>query len=91
MQDVAGETAADDARGNCLSPTPLRARVAEAALQGKGFTSALAEQVGKLAAEAAQPISDIRGTADYRRAIVGVLAARVVALAVSRATVAGTQ
>jgi carbon-monoxide dehydrogenase medium subunit len=49
------------------------------------LTPALAEHVGALAAAAARPISDIRGSADYRRQMVRVLTARMVTLAASRA------
>jgi CO/xanthine dehydrogenase FAD-binding subunit len=74
-----------------VSPRPLRAAMAEGALEGERLTPALAELVGQLASEAAQPISDIRGSADYRRAIVKVLAARVVSLAAARAARAGAR
>jgi carbon-monoxide dehydrogenase medium subunit len=83
-----------DAEGRCAScrialgavaPVPLRSGMAEGVLEGHRLTPALVEQAGTLAAEAARPISDIRGSADYRRAIVRVLTTRVVALAVARA------
>ena len=68
-----------------VSPAPLRATAAEQLLRGERLTAALIERIGELAAVAAQPISDIRGTADYRRAIVGVLTRRMVIVAASRA------
>jgi carbon-monoxide dehydrogenase medium subunit len=68
-----------------VAPVPLRSGMAEGALEGERLTPALVEQAGELAAQAARPISDIRGSADYRRAIVRVLTTRVVALAASRA------
>jgi carbon-monoxide dehydrogenase medium subunit len=68
-----------------VAPVPLRSGMAEGALEGERLTPALLEQAGELAAQAARPISDIRGSADYRRAIVRVLTTRVVALAASRA------
>jgi CO/xanthine dehydrogenase FAD-binding subunit len=74
-----------------VSPKPLRAAMAEGALEGELLTPALADLVGTLASEAAQPISDIRGSADYRRAIVKVLASRVVSLAAARASRAGAR
>jgi carbon-monoxide dehydrogenase medium subunit len=74
-----------------VSPKPLRAAMAEGALEGELLTPALADLVGTLASEAAQPISDIRGSADYRRAIVKVLASRVVSLAAARAARAGAR
>jgi carbon-monoxide dehydrogenase medium subunit len=83
-----------DADGRCTScrivlgavaPVPLRSGMAEGALEGELLTPALVEHAGELAAQAARPISDIRGSADYRRAIVRVLTTRVVAAAASRA------
>lgn len=71
-----------------VSPVPLRARRAEEALKGQRLSEALLERAGALAAEEAQPISDIRGSAEYRRAMVAVLTRRVVALAVQRAAAA---
>jgi carbon-monoxide dehydrogenase medium subunit len=57
-------------------PTPLRAKRAEAALEGQTLTEALAEKVGQIAAEEAKPISDVRSSAEYRRAMVGVMTKR---------------
>jgi CO/xanthine dehydrogenase FAD-binding subunit len=74
-----------------VSAIPLRATAAEEAVLGERLTPELTQRTGSLAAEAAQPISDIRGTADYRRAIIHVLTARVVAEATSRATMAGAR
>jgi CO/xanthine dehydrogenase FAD-binding subunit len=59
-----------------VGPTPLRAASAEQHLIGKSPTSALFESAGRLAAGAARPISDTRGSADYRRSLVAVLTAR---------------
>ena len=59
-----------------VAPTPLRARRAEAALEGQMLSEALAEKVGQIAAEEAKPISDVRSSADYRRAIVGAMTKR---------------
>jgi CO/xanthine dehydrogenase FAD-binding subunit len=73
-----------------VSPLPLRATKAEALLMGERLTPSLAKRAGELAAEAAQPISDIRGSADYRRAMVRVLTTRTVELAASRAARAAT-
>jgi carbon-monoxide dehydrogenase medium subunit len=74
-----------------VSPTPLRATAAEEVLRGERITAALADAGGELAASAARPISDIRGSASYRRAIVRVLTARVVQQAAARAVMAGAQ
>jgi aerobic carbon-monoxide dehydrogenase medium subunit len=59
-----------------VAPTPLRARRAEAALEGQVLTEALAEKVGQIAAGEAKPISDVRSSADYRRAMVGSMTKR---------------
>ena len=61
-----------------VAPTPIRAKRAEAALEGQVLTEALAEKVGQLAAEEAKPISDVRSSADYRRAMVGAMTKRAV-------------
>ncbi len=83
-----------DADGRCsscrialgaVSAMPLRVTAAEEALHGGSTTPGAFELAGALAADAAQPISDIRGSADYRRAIVRILTARVLTRAAARA------
>ena len=59
-----------------VAPTPIRAKRAEAALEGKPLTESLAESVGQIAAEEAKPISDVRSSAEYRRAMVGAMTKR---------------
>ncbi len=59
-----------------VAPTPIRAKRAEATLEGQILTEALAEKVGQIAAEEAKPISDVRSSADYRRAMVGAMTKR---------------
>ena len=59
-----------------VAPTPIRAKRAEAALEGQVLSEALAEKVGQIAAEEAKPISDVRSSADYRRAMVGTMTKR---------------
>jgi carbon-monoxide dehydrogenase medium subunit len=59
-----------------VAPTPIRAKRAEATLEGQVLTEPLAEKVGQLAAEEAKPISDVRSSADYRRAMVGAMTKR---------------
>ncbi len=59
-----------------VAPTPLRARRAEALLEGQILTEALAEKAGQIAAEESKPISDVRSSADYRRAMVGAMTKR---------------
>jgi len=59
-----------------VGPTPMRAPTAEQKLAGERPTRALLEEAGRLAAADARPISDTRGSADYRRSLVAVLTAR---------------
>lgn len=72
-----------------VSPMPLRATAAEDAVRGERITAALAASAGELAAAATRPISDIRGSASYRRAIVRTLTTRVIEQAATRAAMAG--
>jgi CO/xanthine dehydrogenase FAD-binding subunit len=68
-----------------LAPTIRRVPDAEAALAGgDGDQEAVAAAAG-LAAAAAQPISDVRASADYRRAMAAVIARRAIAIALARA------
>ena len=62
-----------------VGPRPIRCRDAEAALVGltaSELTDAVLAKVGRLAAETATPITDIRTTAAYRTRVCGVLTAR---------------
>ena len=61
-----------------VAPTPIRARNSEALLEGKILTEELAAQVGDEAARESKPISDVRSSADYRRAMVGVMTKRAI-------------
>jgi carbon-monoxide dehydrogenase medium subunit len=61
-----------------VAPTPIRAKRAEAALEGQTLTEALAEKAGAIAAEESKPISDVRSSAEYRRAMVGAMTKRAV-------------
>lgn len=68
-----------------VAPTPFRARRAEAALTGRRLDDGALAQAGRLAAEETQPISDVRASADYRRAMAEVLTSRALELAGRRA------
>jgi xanthine dehydrogenase iron-sulfur cluster and FAD-binding subunit A len=59
-----------------VAPTIVHALEAEAYLTGKELTESVIARAGELAAEAARPIDDIRGSAAYRRAMVRVLVRR---------------
>jgi CO/xanthine dehydrogenase FAD-binding subunit len=68
-----------------VAPTIRRVPEAEAALVGSAGDRAAAEAAGDAAAAAAAPISDVRGSDDYRRAMVRVITRRAVVAAVARA------
>jgi len=59
-----------------VAPTPIRAKRAESTLEGQSLSEALAEKAGDIAAEEAKPISDVRSSADYRRAMVAAMTKR---------------
>jgi carbon-monoxide dehydrogenase medium subunit len=68
-----------------VAPIPLRATAAEQALEGRPITTELIERAAGLATEAARPISDQRGSAEFRRHLVGVLTRRTLTTALARA------
>jgi carbon-monoxide dehydrogenase medium subunit len=59
-----------------VGPTNLRATAAEEVLAGQAPTDAVIAEAARLAAEAAQPYSDTRGSADYKRTVVRVFTER---------------
>lgn len=59
-----------------VAPTPIRAERAEAALVGQVMSPELIDRVAQVAAGEARPISDVRGSADFRRHLVAVLTRR---------------
>jgi len=66
-------------------PTPVRAAAAEQYLRGKTPDQATLAEAARLAAQAASPSADRRGSVDYKRDMARVLAARALAKAVERA------
>jgi carbon-monoxide dehydrogenase medium subunit len=68
-----------------VAPTPLLVPEAGAALVDGPPTEGQFERAAALARAAARPISDMRGTADYRRHLVGVLVKRALRAALARA------
>ena len=68
-----------------VAPTPIRATAAEQALEGQPLTPQQIARAAQLAVEAARPISDQRGSADFRRHLVGVLTRRTLTTALERA------
>lgn len=59
-----------------VAPTPIRAAQAEAVLTGKPPTQDLMEEAAERSVETVQPISDIRGSAEYRIRLAKVLTRR---------------
>ena len=78
-------TAARIALG-AVAPTPVRAVAAEQSLVGQELTPERIEAAATLAVEAARPISDQRGSVEYRRHLVRVLTRRTLTTALERAT-----
>src|ERR1051325_3833759 len=61
-----------------VAPTPIRARATEAMLEGKALTEELPQSAADQAATKSKPISDVRSSADYRRAMVGAMTKRAI-------------
>jgi aerobic carbon-monoxide dehydrogenase medium subunit len=61
-----------------VAPTPIRAKQAEAVVEGQVLEEALIEAAAQAAMEESRPISNIRGSAAYRREMVRVLTARAI-------------
>jgi carbon-monoxide dehydrogenase medium subunit len=61
------------------TPIPMRLRRAEAFLEGRTVTWAVAAEAGDIVAADITPVSDTRGSADFRREMVRVNARRTVA------------
>ncbi len=59
-----------------VAPTIVRAPVAESYLVGKELALPTIAEAARLAASAATPIDDVRGTAEYRTAMIQVLVSR---------------
>lgn len=83
-----------DAKGNFASVgigltnvglTAIKATAAEEFLKGKASTDDNIRQAAQLAAEAAQPIADMRGSEDYKRSLVKTYTVRALRKAVERA------
>ena len=83
-----------DAKGICeyvglgltnVGLTPIKAAAAEAALRGKAPSDDAIRAAAGLAAEAAQPTADLRGSEDYKRSLVKTLTVRALRQAVARA------
>ncbi len=84
--DPAGETVVEARVAlGAVAPTTVLAAEAGRWLAGRPATDETFARAGELARAAALPISDMRGTAEYRTHLVGVLTRRTLARAVERA------
>ena len=59
------------------APTPLRGRKTEAVLEGRRATPETIDRAARAASEEVSPISDIRGSERYRRALAGTFVRRL--------------
>jgi carbon-monoxide dehydrogenase medium subunit len=69
----------------CVGLIPIRAAEAEAALRGKSLDDKTVNAAAEAARAAADPQSDMRGSADYKRQLVVALVKKAVAIAARRA------
>ncbi len=67
-----------------VSPTPMRARRAEAVLENQILTEETAEHAGQEASKECKPISDVRSSAEYRKEMVRAMTKRALLNAASR-------
>ena len=65
--------------------TPIKAEKAEGALKGQRPDDAAIKQAAQLAADAARPEADLRGSVEYKKDVVRVLTARALRKAIERA------
>lgn len=68
-----------------VAPTPMRARQTEASLTGQAPSSDMFAHAGETAAGECSPISDVRGSAEFRRHLVRVMTGRMLSEAAKRA------
>lgn len=68
-----------------VAPTPSLVKAAAAVLCGRSADAEAFELAARAAMRAAAPISDVRGSAEYRRRLVGVLTNRALSRALERA------
>lgn len=82
-----GKNGCKDARVvlGCVGLTPLRAKDAEAALRGRTLDDKAMQSAADAARDAAQPQSDMRGSAEYKRVLAGALVKRAIGIAARRA------
>lgn len=69
----------------CVGLTAIRAKDAEAALRGRSVTEKTVATAMEAARSAADPQADMRGSTDYKRALVAALIKRAIEIALRRA------
>lgn len=69
----------------CVGLTAIRAKEAEAALKGKAINEKTVKAASEAAQAAADPQGDMRGSADYKRLLIGTLVKRAIGIAMRRA------
>ncbi len=68
-----------------VAETPIRAAAVEGIIKGKELTPGLLEEAGEASKETVNPITDVRGTAEYRRDMCAVLLRRALKRSLERA------
>jgi len=79
--DAQGRVATLRAAAGSVAPVPFRLRAAEALVVGHRPTADVLSAAAEAASAEVRPITDLRGSADYRRHVTGVLFKRAVAAA----------
>jgi CO/xanthine dehydrogenase FAD-binding subunit len=67
-----------------VAPTPVRAYAAEEYLEGTTIDEAAINKTADLAVKAAVPITDVRGSAEYRKELIRVLTNRTLTICLER-------
>jgi CO/xanthine dehydrogenase FAD-binding subunit len=67
-----------------VAPTPVRAYAAEEFLEGTVIDEAAVDKTAELAVGAAVPITDVRGSAEYRKELIKVLTKRTLNICLER-------
>ena len=68
-----------------VGPTPIFVKEVGAAIAGKPANDETIAAAGQIAKDAATPITDMRGTIEYRKHLCDVLTRRALSTAISRA------
>ncbi len=68
-----------------VGSTPIRASSAQQLLQGKNPDENMIAEAGRLSAADSEPMEDLRGSAEYKRALVNELTQRAIKLSLQRA------